>query len=296
VSHGALGRRETTTKETTMKKIQATSIALLLGAVTVGCNGASRETELVESSKARLVMAVHDHDEATLHVTAKDDETQEVVLDRVVDLKAGGASVLDVDLEPTMYTFHVDVMDGSLVLGAATGQVDLDPGVVTEVQMTAAVDAKGSTTVEIGVDDAPQINKVTVEIGEGAGGTAKIHVDATDPDGDALAYYWTGAGIDGAVKGSATMTIPAAQIAGEGVVHVVVQDAKGATTSADVEVTISGDAQSTLATYGAPSAACLEAQASCNAKCEASFGLVDVLAKTACFTDCTLALTSCKAP
>ncbi|MFT3774261.1 MAG: hypothetical protein QM820_53545 [Minicystis sp.] len=291
-----------------MRKLNATLFGLLLGAgsVIAGCNGSAESPS--GSSQARLVMAVQGTGSASLHVTASDQASAEVVIDRVVTVKAGEATVIDLDVAPSSYAFHVDVMGGAsgAHLGDGSAEAVIAGGATTEIRMTAIVadsGGDGSAKVQVGVDTAPQIQGIAVEADGSAGGDAKIHVDAVDADGDALTFFWSGAGLEGAVQGSATLSVSAAALASASapVIHVVVQDKLGATTAADITLVPSGSGfQGSIDASGgagAAIAACLEGQAACTAACDASFG-VDLGAVTghaSCIADCGLSLASCQA-
>lgn len=292
-----------------MRKLQTLLLGLLLGpgAVIVGCGGIDPEAAPVGTSQARLVMAVQGSASASLHVTATCDTSAGIAIDQTVAVDAGGAAVLDVALEPSTYTVRVEVLDSAsgAHLGDGSAEAVLVDGETTEIKLTAKVDGtSGDTTatVQVGVDTAPRIDDVTVQLDGSA--DAKIHVAATDVDGDALAFFWSGAGMEGAVQGSATLSIPVAAVTavdGPAVVHVIVQDPSGATAAADVTLAVAGDGVQVTVDAGAAAdgqaaQACLEAQAACNATCQVSIGVGGPIADASCLAGCSLALASCAAP
>src|SRR6185437_9786565 len=176
----------------------------------------------------------------------------------------------------------------------------------------AAAPATGSSagsgaTVQIGSDVVPRILGVDVHAtGTGPEATVSVHVDAEDIDGDALTFFWSGAGlVDGVVVGSSTLTLPSAAIAaaaaGTPSLHVVAQDAQGAATAADVVLaTTGGTVQGAMSASAGESdamAACLDAQAQCNASCAPAVTAAGVAVATnaACTAGCGAALLVCTA-
>ena len=84
--------------------------------------------------------------------------------------------------------------------------------------------------------------------------------------------------------------------------RVVVQDASGATTAADVSLTVaSTGVEGTIATptaaSGAALQACLDTQAACNAACApgVALGATGTVVSATCLTGCTTSLVSCNA-
>jgi len=287
--------------------VQATMVGLFLGAAAfgMGCKGGNGGgTTDVGSSQARVVLAAKGSTPATLRVTATDNATAAVVLDKTVEVQGNSASVVDLSLPPASYTFTAGALGGAsggAALGSDSAQVTLAGGAVTQINVDAAVAAGAATAqVQIGVDVAPVIKGIDVQ----AGSTVQITVDATDASGGALRFFWSGAGIQGAVEGNSSLTLSVAALtaaatsAGPPIVHVVVQDAKGTSADADVALSMAeGAVQSTTTTVGAATSACLDAQAQCNAACTSDLGLgaganVSI---APCLGQCSLSLAACKA-
>jgi hypothetical protein len=178
-------------------------------------------------------------------------------------VKAGEPVVLDLSLPPSTYSFHVDAFaDGSeqTELGSGTAQAQLKAGLTTDVMLIASVDASGSAQVDSQVNIAPEIDSIDVQTsanGSAAGSVgaalAQVHVNAVDPEGGTLSYFWSGFGIDGAVQGSSTIALSATAAAGFSeapVVHVIVQDSAGATTAGSVTVSLPGSSGTGSASAG----------------------------------------------
>jgi hypothetical protein len=286
------------------------------GALITGCGGAGSDGSPVGSSQARLVFASKGTQPATLHVTATDDATGAVAFDKTVELGGNSASEVDLTLVPSSYTFAVDVLGGAsgdATLGSKSAEVDLTDGETTQITLAAQIDAEGgsngSAQVQIGVDVAPTIEGVNVQLtgGSSADATVQIDVDATDAGGGALSFFWSGAGLAGAVQGSSSLSIPASAVAAAAagatspMVHVVVQDAQGATAQADIAHTLAAGAVqgTTTSASGASAAAeaCVQAQAQCNASCSPALGLgaTGVQVNASCVAGCGLSFASCEA-
>jgi hypothetical protein len=295
-----------------MHSVQATMVGLFLGAAAfgMGCKGGGTNT--VGSSQARLVLAAKGSTPATLHVTATDDATAAVVLDKTVEVQENSASVVDLSLPPASYTFTAGALGGAsggASLGSESAQITLAGGALTQINVNAAMANGGaSAQVQIGVDVAPVIKGIAVQAGAAQGEpgpTVQINVDASDAAGGALRFFWSGAGLQGAVEGSSSLTLSvaaltaAAAFPGQPVVHVVVQDAQG--TCADADVTLSvveGAVESTTTTtIGAATSACTDAQAQCNAACTPDLGLSAGanVSIAPCLAQCSLSFATCKA-
>jgi len=298
-----------------MRYGHAMLLGLFLGAgvLGTGCGSAGPGESATGSARARLVFAARGSQPATLHVTATDEMTSGVAFDRTVEVQANSASEVDVTMVPCNYTFVVDVLGGAsggATLGSNSAQVSLTDGETAQITLAAQVDGNGgSAQVQIGLDVAPTIEGVSVQLTGGASADAAVQIDvqATDASGGALTFFWSGAGLQGAVQGSSSLSIPVSAVlaasAGTAtpVVHVVVQDVQGATAEADVALTVAnGAVQGTVSSAGTASAnaqACAQAQAQCNAGCSTGLGLgagLDVNA--ACVAACGLSFATCEAP
>lgn len=293
-------------------------LVLGAGAFSAGCSGTagSDDGSTVGSSQARLVFAAKGTEPATLHVTATDEASSAVAFDQTIDVKANSASMLDLTLAPASYKFVVDVLGGAsgdATIGSDSAAVDLTDGETTQITFAAQVATTGgsdaSAQAQIGVDVAPTISSVNVQLtGTGADAAVHIDVDATDSGGGTLAFFWSGTGLTGAVQGSSSLTLPVSAIeasvtgATSPLIHVVVQDAEGATAQTNIALTIAaGVVQSTTSAAASATAAaeaCLQAQAQCNASCSPTLGLggtgLDVSAS--CVAACGLSFASCEAP
>lgn len=249
----------------------------------------------------------------TLHVTATNNASADVAIDKTIEVTAGKATVLDVDVPPATYTFNVDVVSGSTTLGTSTATADLTNGATTQIALAAQAATMGgaASTVQIGVDVAPQITGVDVQsITAGATGPmTQISVDASEPTGGALTFFWSGATLTATVQGTSSMSLSTAAVtaainaAATGVaptLHVVVQDAAGASTAADISLTMaSAGVQGAIATStddGAALQACLDTQAQCSAACApgVALGAANVTVNATCLASCSTALASCK--
>jgi len=267
------------------------AFTLVAGAL-AGCNGAP-SGDPTGQSQARLVVSEAGQDSATLHVTAVDDATAATVVDQTITVEAGSAKVVSLSLEASGYTFAVEVLGaGDAKIGGGSAHVDLQEGVTTQIALAAQIDAGGSAQVQIGADAAPVIQGVSASLQ--GDGTVQIHVDASDADGGALTFFWSGAGFPSAVQCSSTMSIPQAAVTASSVVHVVVQDAQGAASSADIALaSVGGDVQAAMSA-GASTASCLDAQAQCNAACGATVVLGSVTsADASCLAACGLSFAQC---
>jgi len=295
-----------------MRTVQTIFCCLLpfVSAAVVGCGTA---TEDVGTGRARIVLTSQGSTSAALHVTATDDATGTVALDRSVALGAGKSSVLDVALDPTAYTLHVDAMrtgDGTGMIGSTDAHADLAADQTKEIRLTARDDGSaGGGSVTVSVDTAPMVHGIQVKPASdgtaiGAVDPAQITVDASDPDGGNVKYFWSGLGIDGATEGTATLSLSsltAATLGAPPVVHLVVQDSAGATTVAAIRFAASKTCLlcgTATVTMGAPmdgggSSACLDARAQCNAACDGGDADPAGLGDVACLTSCGIVLASC---
>jgi hypothetical protein len=280
-----------------------TGLFLGFGAIVAGCGGAEIDGA-TGVSQARIVLSAQGKDAATLHVTAADETTADVVLDKTVTVDAGSASILNVTLDPAHYTFTASVLGsaGDVAIAEGSTNATLAGGQTTQVTFAAETDASGAAHVLAGADTVPQIDGVSVHVVDGsAGPTAEIKVDATC--GQGMTYFWSGDGIQGSVQGSETIEIPEAAIKAiaHPVVHVVVQDAHGAAAAADIPLTVtaSGVAGSVAsgASAGANAEACLATQAQCNAACSSGIGLggTTLNANASCLANCGASFASCVA-
>ncbi len=296
-----------------MRNAHATLLGVFFGAglFAVGCGGASTGGPAVGTAEARLVLSSQGSNAATLHVTATDDASSTVALDKTIVIQGSGATVVDVTLPSGSYTFSVGVLggaSGNVTLGSSSTDIDLTSSATTQINVAAQTAADGSAQVQIGADVAPVINGVDVQLtGQGTSAAVNITVDATAEGGGALTFFWSGAGLQGASQGQSSISIPVSAIsagantAAQNVVHVIVQDVQGTTTEADVALTLAGNAvqgtTSAASNASAAVAACVNAQAACNAGCSSGLGLgqAGASANASCLSQCTLALASCEA-
>jgi hypothetical protein len=283
---------------------------MLLGlslASVVGCNNGSQAPAVAES-QARMVVSNQGQAPASMHVTAADEATGALAVDKTFALLAGTVSVIDLTLPAATYTFSASLADASAgaEIGKGSAVARLSTGATTQIQLSATPGAQGAGAVKVTVGEVPKIGGVDVRLdGSGPGAAVVVKVDASSPSGSALGYFWSGACITGVVQGSSTLTLSAAGLAAEAksaaapIVHVVVQDATGVATSADVVLTMAADAvQATISSSGgAPPAACLGAQARCASSCNAGLGagLVGGTADASCLATCGASLATCTA-
>jgi hypothetical protein len=288
-------------------------LTFITTAALAGCNGGSGTGETVGSSEARFTLSNRGTAATSLQVTATDDTSSTVAIDQRVDVAAGATSMLDLGVAPASYTIQVQAFsdtDHTKLLGTGSAKADLAADSVTEINLTAnTTGAKGGSVITLGVDAAPRIEKVGVTVsGSGATASAAIHVDAQDPDGGELTFFWSGLGIDGSLQGTSTLNVSAASAStsdGPLMVHVIVQDSGGATAQADVTFTggtdclVCGHADTSTSTadMGASAKACLDARSTCTASCDATFSLdpTDLTGQASCLSACGLTLASCMA-
>ena len=254
-------------------------------------------------------------------MTATDDATAEIAIDESIEVEAGSTALLALAIAPASYTFQVEAFadaDATEPLGHGSAHASLVAGQATQITLTTLVDgANGSAAVQINTNAAPTIEGIDVsvsggstlgvDVGLGADATAQIHVKASDAEGGKLRFFWSGLGIEGAVEGSATMSLSAAAVveaAGRPNVHVIVQDEAGATTEATIAFTAAGECllcggaeASVLSTVDASASveACLEGHAQCNASCDATLSAdpTGLTAHASCIAACSLSLASC---
>ncbi len=289
-----------------MRNTHTMLLGLVLGATAIGCNSGSSVGPELGTSKARIVATTtKGSDPATLHVTGTDEVTSDVTVDQTLTVSAGKPSMIDLTLPSSTYTFTVSVLGGAsgdVTLASSTAQGDLKDGETSDIVLTAQ--GGSSPAVNIGVAAVPEIGAVDVKLtGSGAGAMAQIHVDASDPGGDALTFFWSGAGLDAAVPGSATMSIPAAALmiaATPPVLHVVVQGAAGASASTNITLAFAGTTVKATTSVssgdGVAAQACLSAQAECDTTCLPTLSLGgNVTVDTQCAAACSLSLASCMA-
>jgi len=262
-------------------------------AFVAGCTGATSDGATA-TSQARLVVSSTGQQTATLRVTAVEDATADTVVDQTITVSPGSAQVVSLSLDPSGYTFAVDVLgSGNAKLGTSSAHVDLEQGVLTQISLAAEVDGASSAQVNIGVDTAPEIQAVKVSLD---GDTVNVHIDASDSGGGNLAFFWSGAGLTGAVQGSSTLSIPSAAVAANSMLHVVVQDAHGVASSADIALAAGGGTVQGAMFGEASAVPCLDAQAQCNATCGSATVLGAVTsADASCLAGCSLTLAQCEA-
>lgn len=282
-----------------MRSFHSTLVALVIAGASAGCNTASTTgPEPVGESHARLILSMNGHGSASLRVTAKADTSMAMAIDKSVDIMAGSAVVVAADVPAASYAFHVDVFSDSSqteLLGSAEAHADLALDATTEIKLAAMLDGDGSTDVTVGVNEAPEIDDVDIDVSGGTDGSLSVHVDVSDAEDTDLTFFWSGAGIDGTVKGTATMDISKAALlaSGESTLHLVVQDEGGATAAADIAIDVTAETASASAHVSAEE--CLDASAQCVAACDASLAInpLDVALHASCLADCGLALASC---
>jgi hypothetical protein len=195
------------------------------------------------------------------------------------------------------------------MLGEGEAQVDAREDVTTEVRVRISADernADGVAKLNLVTAHAPIIERIDVTFGspiatEMGARNALIHVTASDVDGSPLAFFWSGLGIQGVVKGGPDFTVVAAQAKlGPPMVFIVVENAAGATAMAkvafvpvrdcllcgDFRVMIPGEPE-----RDAAATACLSAHASCLAGCDAQ--PMASAPHEACSGECGQSLAAC---
>jgi hypothetical protein len=294
-----------------MPKTHAMQVLVFLaGAVTLAPACAKRGPDAsTASSQARVVVANQTGASLALHVSATDQATGDVALNDTITLQQGDVHVVGVLVPPSAYMFSAELLGdaaGRAFPASGSARVTLVEGATTAVQITGLPAAGGGgSTIRIGVGDVPAIDGVQVALEGGSQGTLKVDVHASTRGADGLTLFWSGAGLSGTVKGSSTLTLPAATFAaaaaptGSVVLHVVVQDASGLANSADVLIVTSetGPRGSIVAGSGGDQvSACLAAQVKCAASCDAGLGLGAALVTggdTGCLGACGVGFAAC---
>jgi hypothetical protein len=283
-------------------------LCLVAGAAATGCNSSTNTNEpTTGSSQARVVASSQGSGTTTLHVTATDNADASITVDKTIEVTSGDATVLDLSLQPATYTFNVSIVSNGTDTGTTTAQAQLMDGATTQIALAAQAPQSGgsASSVQIGVDVAPQIKGVSVTASADTtnGLTTSVHVDATSATDDALTFYWSGTGFTAAVQGTDTMSISTATImaaiSSSPMVHVVVQDASGASTTADIALTLSGSSLTgsiASSSNGASAQACLDVQAQCTSACSpgVALGGLNVTVSASCLASCSTALVTCE--
>ncbi|APR85442.1 Hypothetical protein A7982_10791 [Minicystis rosea] len=295
-------------------------LGLFGAALVVGCNGGGDTGEPVGSSEARIVLVAQGSSSANMHLTAVNDATAEVVIDQVINVDAGDSVVLEQTLDAASYTLHLDAFADEShtdVLASGDAHLDLQANLATEIFLAADTDgdASAQTGVSVSVHDVPTIDDVVVHHSTGS---ITIDVSAATAGGGELTYFWSGFGLEATVQGSASLTIPAIPAAvlgidGETTIHLVVQNADGATVAVDIDLSASVNGEACVfcdagTTSGADIIvdvsgdvdllACLETRVSCNLACTAEAGAAPLDfagALISCTADCGLQFADCTA-
>jgi len=292
-----------------MRTTYTMMLGLLLGAgaLSTGCSSTSGDAA-TGSSQARVIASSQGSGTTTMHVTGTDNATSLVTIDKTIEVTSGDITVVDLSMPPSTYTFKVDLLSGTTTLGTSSAQASLTDGVTTQIALAAQASAMGdvASMVQIGVDVAPQITGVAVQASTTtAAGMTQIQVTVSDPNADALSFYWSGATLDGAIHGTDTMTISTAAITaaaatGTPTLHVVVQDANGGATAASIALSVaSSGVEGSIATSsdgGAALQACLDTAAQCSAGCApgVALGTTGVTIDATCLASCSTTLVSCE--
>ncbi|HEY4121707.1 MAG TPA: hypothetical protein VGM56_27765 [Byssovorax sp.] len=296
---------------------------VLVSAAAVGCSSGSSSSESTPaetgSSEAKIVVANDASAAADVEITATNTATGDVSAQQSVHVAADADGSLDLALDAGTYAIHVEAhaaSDGALIAaGDATAQLIADSATQIRIVASAtgsassAAGTSGSGSISTSVGVAPEIDGVTATVN--ADGSLTLDVDATDPSGESLSFYYAGFGLDGAVQASDSLTITAAEVTtalatlasgATASIQVVAQDTDGASTAAAVTLDVaaiiegSGSAGSVDASASASLEACVDASLSCEAACDASLALdpLQLSAHASCVSSCGMKLAACE--
>jgi hypothetical protein len=279
------------------------STALLAFAIPA-CTDTSTDTstQASTSGRAQLTIVVTGDASAAVELVATAHATGEVAISQTLDLAADGSVSASIELPEGEYSFGLSAIagDGSVT---AEGAVDVSIAAQATIALSATLDAAAGGGLSTEVNNPPAIDEVEVDVisnvsaGLEALGDATIDISATDLDGDAVAFFWSGLTIDGAIEGNADGSLSIdndavvhAQLAGRldlslgAEFYVVAQDAGGGVAlaevtlgsnatcllcgSANVEI-VAGAGVGVVEDLAAELEACLDAHVACAASCDA---------------------------
>jgi hypothetical protein len=288
-----------------MRQLNTTMFVLLLGAgsALAACTSSSTPNEpSTGSSQARVIASNQGSGTTTMQVTATNNASSDVAIDKTIEVANGNATVIDETVVSGAYTFEVDILSGGATAATKSAQITLGDGTTT--QIAVAAQTSGATeTVQIGVDVAPEITGVKVTTSDAM---TQVHVDASDPSNGTLTYYWWGAGLGAPVQGIDTISLSTSAIVAavsttSPLLHVVAQDESGASTVTAIALMVTGtNVTGTISTSTGSAAAaqkCLDVQAQCNATCSPGAALgatAGVTVDPTCLAGCSMSLVSCQ--
>lgn len=300
-----------------MRNVQRllSGLGLLGAVVVVGCTSDDTSTEPVGSGEARIVLVADGSASANMHLVVTNDATAEVALDKSVTVDAGASMLIEVALDAASYSLHLEAFtDDSQthLISSGDAQLDLKADLATEIFLSADTDgdASAGAGVTVSINDQPNITGVTVRHS-----VESVTIDVQVAGSGDLNFFWSGFGIDGAVKGTSSLTISNKadlDVSGDVTAHLVVQNSAGATASIDIDLTAVVDGKECVFCSSETTSAgdltggggatedlhaCFEARVECDLACKAEFAAnpVEITAQLACMTDCGLDLASCEA-
>ena len=250
-------------------------------------------------------------------------------------VQGGGTAQVVFDLPPASYTLEAETFADAeeqvrIGEGKASAQVSANATAVVnlKVDVERPGNGGGGGTITVDAHAAPVIAGLSVQ-GNGAGslgstvqlggdgnasgkleGSSEVtlQIDAHAEGGGNLHFFWSGAGLQGSLEGSASLTVSAQASAMLGVttrvIYVAVQDDNGAAAALRIELdsTLLGGFTSihasTQAAGGADAkiSACLSAHASCVVACTAAAAADkdSIEARLSCLAGCGVELSSCE--
>ncbi|MFI5297994.1 MAG: hypothetical protein ACHREM_07840 [Polyangiales bacterium] len=220
-----------------------TLLAIGCGGTTSSYEGPSAATSpSTSTAEARLVATMTGDGSATLRLTATDVSGHAPTMQRDVLIHGDVASIIDPDLPPSRYSFHVELLDATHgnVIGAVSDDVEVGAGTTVDIELKGDLGVGQAANLSFDVDAPPVIRGVDVLIGGGDPDDRArliVHVTAVDVDGGKLRYLWSGIGTAQPVDAGPTLKLDAAEIAALATtrtVHLVVVDDGGSSTEVDV--------------------------------------------------------------
>lgn len=314
-------------KPTTISLLSAAVLALAAPACTDP--GTDSSTAASTSGQARIAVVVTGDGSSALDLTATDAATGMVATRQHLSLAADGSVAVTLALPEGEYDLGLAAIANDGVTVTAHGNVAVAIAAESTVQLSATLDAAGAGGLETATNQPPQLDHIGVAVignlalGLDRLGDATITVAASDAEGGALTFFWSGPTIDGSLQGGTSLAIDngaivQARLAGRLDAHVgaqffvVAQDQAGG--AALGQITIGGNATCLLcgttdvqilagagvgiADTSQRLAACVDTHVACEASCDAGFvhDGGDTQVQAGCNLACAAQLADCAAP
>ena len=313
-----------------------TRMAFLVGGALAfaGCDSPGTGTPPGSSASALAVaVAGQGSGSAHLRVTAISDISGQAEAVEHLAVQGGSTAQVVFELTPASYTLALATFADAaeqvrIGEGKASAQVSANATAVVNLKVDVDRPAGGGGTITVDAHAAPVIAGIAVKGGGAAGLDGAIHldgsgnasgklegsaevtvrIDARAEGGGSLHFFWSGAGLQGSLEGSSSLTVSAQATAMLGVttrvIHVVVQDDYGAAAALRIELdstALGGFTSfhaSNQAAAGADTkvSACLNAHASCVVACSAaaSANNSSAEARLSCLAGCGVELAGCE--